>query len=109
MFKNVLYWTLFPLIVAGCAGEPVRVHLPPTHPADHRAQEPEFRAIPNPFTGTPEGASADSTASEPDESKPESDHSHHHGHHSTGSDHSMPEGPESVEGGEHHHPMEHKQ
>ena len=42
------------LLLAGCAGDPVRVQLPPVHPADHRAHEPEFWTIPNPFAGSPE-------------------------------------------------------
>jgi hypothetical protein len=104
MIRNIAYGALFSLLLAGCAGEPVRVHLPATHPADHRAQEPEFWGIPNPFAGTPEGA-ADSPADKPDESAP----SQHHGHPSTGPDHSQPEGGKSGEGGEQPHHMQHGQ
>ena len=109
MFNNLVYWVLFSLIVAGCAGDPVRVQFPPNHPADHRTQEPEFWTIPNPFARMPEEASIGSATGEPDESKPESDSLDHHGHPASGSNHSMPHGHESTGGDEHSHPMEHAQ
>lgn len=104
MFKNLISGVLFSLLLAGCAGDPVRIQLPPTHPADHRAQEPEFWTIPNPFAETVEGAAAGSPADKPAESDP----SQHRDDSSTGSGHTMPEGGKSV-GGERPNHMQHRQ
>jgi hypothetical protein len=105
MVINFAYGALFLLILVGCAGEPVRVHLPPTHPADRRAQELEFWTIPNPFAETVENAAAGGPAGGPDESAPPQ----HHGHHSTGMEHSPPAGHSSGEMSAPLHPMQHEQ
>jgi hypothetical protein len=105
MLKGLTYWALFLTVLAGCAGDPVRVHLPPTHPADRRAEELEFWTIPNPFAGTPEGAAADAPADKTDDSAP----SQHHGHGPAGTGHPMPEGGKSDEGGGPPHHMQHGQ
>ena len=98
MVKSSLFWAIFYVHLVGCAGDPVRVQLPPTHPADHRAHEPEFWTIPNPFAGTPEVASTETTAGKPAGAKPEGGPStHHHGHQSTGGG-QLPEGQKSAEG-----------
>ena len=98
------------LLLAGCAGAPVRVQMPPDHPADHRAHEPEFWTIPNPFAGTPEAAFTESPASEPAGPKLEGDPAHHHhGHQSTGGDQPMPKGLKSAEEGGQPHQKGHGQ
>ena len=111
MDRGSLFWALFSvLLLAGCAGDPVRVQMPPAHPADHRAHEPEFWTIPNPFAWTPEVASTESPASEPAGAKPEGVPLHHnHGHQSTGGGQPMPEGQKSAEDGGQPHQKGHGQ
>ena len=110
MVKNSLCWAIFSVVLIGCAGDPIRVQLPPNHPADRRAHEPEFWTIPNPFAGSPEIPSTETPAGEPAGAKPEEGPSHHHhGHQSTGGGQPMPEGQKTAEGAGQPHQKGHGQ
>lgn len=94
--------TMLILVLAGCAGDPVRVQLPQSHPADHRTPEPEFWTLPNPFSWASESAFKATPMVEPGRTESDGHHTHHLGQYPTNADQSTHRGNlHGEEGGSH--------